>query len=126
MVLAPIKRVVYAASLQYVMKIMLDLMISYVIVQRKRVMVIDDEEHSVETAGMVQTLLRPSTVMKNRDQTWLKKVVNVGLTHGGTALPALYNKTAYVLIRRVLHTLRMFVDGTCPVPLRAFDGCIAL
>ena len=43
-------------------------------------MAIVDEEHSVETSGMVATLLQTSTDMKMGDESKLKKEVNVGLT----------------------------------------------
>ena len=52
-------------------------------------MAIVDEEHSVATAGMVATLLQTSTVMTMGDETQLKMRVDVGLTQGGPASPAL-------------------------------------
>ena len=51
--------------------------------------------------------------------------VDVGLTQGDPASPALYNKTANVLIRRVLHALKIIDDGECPGPLLAFADDIA-
>ena len=50
----------------------------------------------------------------------------MGLTQGGPASPVLYNKTADVLIRRVLHALKIIDDGECPGPLLAFADAIAL
>lgn len=55
--LAPVAMVVPAASMHYVMTILLDLIKAYNLVQRDEVMAIVDEEHNVETAGMVATLL---------------------------------------------------------------------
>ena len=52
-------------------------------------MAIVDEEHSVATAGMVATLLQTSRVMTMGDESQLKMSVDVGLTQGGPASPAL-------------------------------------
>ena len=126
MALTPVALVVSAASLRYVLTILLDLIKAYDLVRRDQVMAIVDEEHSTETAGMVATLLQSSTVMTAGDETKLIKTVNVGLTQGGPASPALYKKAANVLIRRVLHALRIVDDGNCPAPLKAFADDIAL
>lgn len=50
----------------------------------------------------------------------------MGLTQGGPASPELYYKTENVVIRRVLHALRILNNGNCPAPLKAFAGDIAL
>lgn len=71
------------------MTILLDLIKSYNLVLRDQIMAIVYEEHSVNTAGMVVTILHSSTVMTMGDGTKLNKVVNVGLTRRGSALPAL-------------------------------------
>lgn len=55
--LSPVAIGVSAASLQCVMKILMDLIRAYHLLQRDQVMVILDEEQSVETAGMMATLL---------------------------------------------------------------------
>ena len=118
--------VMAAASLPHVITILLDLIKAYYLVQRDQVMAIVDEEHSVATAGMVATLLQTSSVMTKGDETKLLMNVDVGLTQGGPASPALYNKTANVLIRRVLHTLKIVDDGECPGPPLAFADDIAM
>ena len=125
MALTPVAMVVSAASMSYVMTILLDLIKAYDLVQRDQVMAIVDEEHSFDTAGMVASLLQPSTVTTMGDDTKLQRIVNVGLTQGGPASPALYNKTANVLIRRVLHALRIVDDVGCPAPVKAFADDIA-
>ena len=118
--------VVSTASMQHITTILLDLIKAYELVQREQIMAIADEEHSVATAGMVATLLQPSIVMTRGDETKLQKEVNVGLTQGGPASPALYNKTANVLIRRVPHALKFVDEGESPGPLLAFADDIAL
>ena len=115
-----------AASQPHIITILLDLIKAYDLVQRDQVMAIVDEEHSVATAGMVATLLQTSTVTTAEDDTQLKMRVDVGLTQGGPASPALYNKSANVLIRRVLHALKIIDDGESPGPLLAFADDIAL
>lgn len=89
-------------------------------------MTIVEEEHSIKTSGMVETIFHPSTMMTTGDETKLSKEVNVGLTQGGPASPAPYNKTDIVLIRRVLQALRIVDDGDCSVPLKVFADDIAL
>ena len=71
------------------------------------------------------TLLQTSTVTTAEDNTHLKMRVDVGLTQGGPASPALYNKSANVLIRRVLHALKLIDDGESPGPLLAFADDIS-
>jgi len=118
--------VMATASRPHIITILLDLIKAYDLVQRDQVMAIVDEEHSAATAGMVATLLQTSTVMTMDDESQLKLRVNVGLTQGGPASPALYNKTANVLIRRVLHALKIIDDGESPGPLLAFADDVAL
>lgn len=57
MVLTPVAMVESAALLFYVMKILIDHIKAYDLVQRYQVIFIFDENHSVETTGMVATLL---------------------------------------------------------------------
>lgn len=73
--------------MHYVMKILLDLIKAYDLIQRNQVLEIVGEEHSVATAGMVAPLLQSSTVMNKGGDSKLKKVVNVGLTQGVLASP---------------------------------------
>ena len=75
---------------------------------------------------MVATLLQTSSEATKDDETKLLLNVDVGLTQGGPASPALYNKTANVLIRRVLHALKIVDDGECPGPMLAFADDIAM
>lgn len=109
-----------AASLLYTMTILLDFIKAYDLVQRDQVMTIVDEENNVEMAGMVASLLKPSTVTKMGDETKISKVINLRLTQGGPESPALYNKTKNILIRRVLHALKIAEDDGCLAPLKAF------
>ena len=60
------------------------------------------------------------------DETQLELKVDVGLTQGGPASPALYNKKSNVFIRCVLHALKIMDDGESPGPLLAFAHDIAL
>ena len=78
-----------AASLPHVITILLDLIKAYDLVQRDQVMAIFDEEHSVATAGMVATLLQTYSVKTKDDKTKLLLNVDVELTQGGPASPAL-------------------------------------
>lgn len=126
MALPPIAMVVSAATLHYVLKILLNLIKSYDLVQRDQVTLIVDKGHSVETAGLVASILQPSIVATIGDETKLIRVVNVRLTQGGPASPALYKKTENVLIRCVLFTLKIFDDGCCTAPLKACAYDIAL
>lgn len=79
-----------------------------------------NEEHVVENVGMVTTFLQPLTVFTMGDVTKLTKTFNVGLTKGGLVSPALNNEKANVLIRRVLHDLKIVDNDECPAPLKAF------
>lgn len=62
--------------------------------KRDQFMAFVAEEYSVEVAGMLATLLQLSTVTTAGDETKLTKVINVGLTQGCPASPALYYKAA--------------------------------
>ena len=81
--------VMASASMPHIITILLDLIKAYDLVQRDQVMAIVDEEHSAATAGMVATLLQTSSVMTKDDETKLLLNVDVGLTQGGPASPAL-------------------------------------
>lgn len=72
------------------------------------------------------TLLQPSTVTTMGEETEMSEVVNVGLTHGDPASPALDNKTKNILIRRVLHALKIVDDENFLVPPKAFANEIYL
>ena len=86
--------VMATTSRPHIIIILLDLIKAYDLVQRNKVMAIVDEEHSAATVGMLATLLQISRVMTKDDETKLLLNVDVGLTQGGPASPALYNKTA--------------------------------
>lgn len=77
MALTLVAMVVSAASLHLVLTNQLDLSKAYDLVQRYQVMAIVDEKRSVETAGMVTSLLQPSTVTTIGDETKITRVVNV-------------------------------------------------
>lgn len=55
-----------------------------------------------------------------------KKLVNAGLNQGNPAPPVLYNNMSNVLIRLVLHTLRMVDEGDLSAPLNALADEIVL
>lgn len=116
--MTPIAMVVSAASMHYVIKILLDLFKGYDQVQRYQVMALVDEGHSVATAGIVATILHASSVTTICEESNLTRIVNIGLTQGVPASPKLYNKTSNVLIRRALHALQIVDDSICPTPLR--------
>lgn len=80
------------------------------------------KKHSVDIAGMVVTLLNPSTVITMNDESKLKKEVNVGLTQGGArrcSLTSAVQNIENVLIRRVLYALKIIDDREGPGPLLA-------
>lgn len=87
--LTPIAMVVSAASSRYVMKIMLDLIKAYDLFQKYQFMDIVDEESSVETSGVVASLLQSSAVMTAGYKTKLTKMRNVGLKRSVSASPAM-------------------------------------
>lgn len=126
MALTPVAMIVLASSLQYVIKILLYLIKAYDLVQRGKIMAIFDEDRIVETAGILSTLMQPSTVTRMGDDNKLKNVLNFGLTQGGPESPALQNKTESVIIRRVLQTINTADDKTCPESLKSFADVITL
>lgn len=118
--LTPFTMAVSETSLHYVIKILLDLIKACDFVQRYQISFIVDEERSFDTAGEVKTLLKPSTVTNMGDETKLTRVVNVVPAKGDPASPVLYNKTASVLKRHVLHAIKILDDGSCRALLKAF------
>lgn len=70
--------------------------------------------------------MQPYTVTALGKEIKLIRAFNVGLTQGGPASPALYNKISNVLIRRMLYSLKIVDEGTGLAPLKAFADEIAM
>lgn len=68
MEMTPVAMVVSASSLRYKLKILLYLIKAYGLVRREKFMTIVDEVHSVDTPGMVETLLQLTIVMAEGDE----------------------------------------------------------
>ncbi|KAL3917254.1 MAG: hypothetical protein SGILL_004801 [Bacillariaceae sp.] len=122
MALTPIALVVSAASLRYVLTILLDLVKAYDLVQRDQIMDVVDEEHSVETAAMVATLLQTSTVMTKGDLTKLKQDIEVGVTQGGPAIVKVAKDPAPMKGYADDIALQLASDVAAAISLRAAGG----
>ena len=99
---------------------------AYDTVCKEYLMQLVDRKHTPETAALITMMLQPATVYTKGDRTNTRRLIDVGLTQGGTESPCLFNHMMDDLLEEIESALTAFLLETDPSPAKAFADDLLL
>lgn len=93
---------------------------AYDSIRKQYLMTLVDRQHTPRTAVLIALMIQPATVYTQGDASNTRRSLDVGLAHGGTESPCLYNIIADDLLDAIERALADCLLKRDPSPAKAF------